>query len=158
MCDQGKDIENIETDSTEKNLVIDASSLQLENIPHQLIQQLVLEFSKKLPLGIDTDAVQPDLTQDTGHNSLQYNFEAPFDSTTIIDDDPFYQTVTDIFSYFNQKISISSILYAIHISGGDVKKAIHKLKFSPPPPAESNDFTFHKVSASKEQIESYFTY
>ena len=69
-----------------------------------------------------------------------------------------YQTVVDIFAFFKRRFTIPYILNTIHQCAGDIPTAIQKLNHSAPKAEEPCNFSYHKISGTKEQIDSYFMF
>lgn len=65
------------------------------------------------------------------------------------EDDTFYQTIYLIYIFFGRRHSFLSILNAIHISAGDVGKAVHLLKNGSV--SESQCFDFREILVSDER-------
>lgn len=73
------------------------------------------------------------------------------------DTNEYYETVQNIFSFFNKRKSIPLILTVIHQSAGNLYEAIHRLA-QEAYDFDENDYNFHfsSISAPQNDLEEYF--
>ena len=73
------------------------------------------------------------------------------------DEDDFYNTVQDIYLFFNKKTSIPKILKAIHQSAGNVYEAVHRISVGAYDYDENEpDYSFSSIKGSPEDLIQYF--
>ena len=93
---------------------------------------------------------------ETGNQQLQFEQQIEMPDGF---DDPYYQTILAIYSFFNQSIPITTIMNAIHQAAGDVALAVQRIsqnnsyKYDEP-----CDFSYQKIYSQKEKIEQYFSF
>lgn len=95
------------------------------------------------------------------------NLKSPKKQTTIFsfakslderltDKNPYYQTVLDIYCFFNRKKSIPQILQSIHRNAGDIPRTVKSLaKKKQNSDNDTNDFNYKSIHASPDDIEYY---
>ncbi|KAK8853988.1 hypothetical protein M9Y10_016537 [Tritrichomonas musculus] len=154
MNNQSKDGATPENEPSEKNSNTDSSSFE-NNIPTHFIQQLY-ELTKKT-IEMTDENTQTSNFSETDENTLKQGSSPDLVSITQ-DQDICYQTVVDIFLFFKRRFSIPFILNTIHQCAGDIPIALQKLNHSIPKGEEPCNFSYHKISGTKDQIDAYFTY
>jgi hypothetical protein len=84
-----------------------------------------------------------------------FDFAVPIEEGTV-DADPFFQTVIEIYNFFNRKKKIPVILSAIHQSGGNVGAAVTLLTNGKDGEDVKIDFQYKTVTSGPEDAERYF--
>lgn len=148
MNNQTKETGNTENEPSEKFInIVDSTGFDASLSP-QIIQQLY---------EMADETTQTSNQQETNQNAIKEN--PPPDLNNLNDEqDVCYQIVADIFLFFKRRFSIPSILNTIHQCAGDIPTALQKLNHSVPRGEEPCNFSYHKITGTKEQLDAYFTF
>lgn len=122
----------------------------------QFIQQLC-DLARKNSVELVDETTQTSNFTEAVASSLRENSSLDNDSSNQ-EQDIYYQTVLDIFLFFKRRFTIPYILNTIHQCAGNIPIALQKLNHSTPKAEEPCNFSYHKITGTKDQIDAYFDF